>query len=384
MRHTTHLLGGLIFSCLLFSSCKKDLKPTGENTLQKAQAQSTISVADGAGNEMTLNVPDPSSLRYKKEEVFSDLVSQIFFPVAPTTCNPNTAIRTWLTQERAGWTPAITSLANQVSGFPFDYAYVFENNPATQTFGSHGEYNQIMAKTFKDLNRFWNMESVGIVLAGGHGNMLVDPVKISKLLVAYGNSQATSDFFGNYFANAVSSTPLLRNGDHPFFTFNAFASTPEDLTALGLGVLPYKIVMGDGIMQGYAAIGFDDVAPQAVLAHEYGHQVQYNNNVLFAGGSEGTRRTELMADALSAYFLSHARGASMQWKRVQQFLQVFFNIGDCAFTNPGHHGTPLQRMAAATWAYNVANDAQKQGKILSAQTFIAMFDAQLPTLVAGP
>ena len=140
--------------------------------------------------------------------------------------------------------------------------------------------------------------------------------------------------------------------------------------------------MGDGIMDGYAGIGFGDVAPQAILAHEFGHHIQFELG-LFGGPTspESTRRTELMADAFSAYFLSHAQGTSMQWKRVQQFLAVFFNIGDCLFTNNGHHGTPTQRMAAAQFGYSVANDAQKQGHILTAQEFVALFDAALPAIV---
>ncbi|UOQ68724.1 hypothetical protein [Hymenobacter volaticus] len=88
-----------------------------------------------------------------------------------------------------------------------------------------------------------------------------------------------------------------------------------------------------------------------------------------------------MADAYSAYYLSHARGAAMQWKRVQQFLQVFVNIGDCAFNSTGHHGTPTQRLAAAQWGYELANNAQKQGHILSTQEFARLFELELARLV---
>jgi hypothetical protein len=99
------------------------------------------------------------------------------------------------------------------------------------------------------------------------------------------------------------------------------------------------------------------------------------------GSPEATRRTELMADAFSAYYLSHARGATMQWKRVKQFLQVFFNLGDCYFESYNHHGTPTQRMAAAEWGYQLADNAQKQGHILTAQKFVKLFDAALPKIV---
>jgi predicted metalloprotease len=143
--------------------------------------------------------------------------------------------------------------------------------------------------------------------------------------------------------------------------------------------------MGDGILEAYTELGFGDVAPQAILAHEFGHQVQFAigtfDNPISSDPAENTRRTELMADAYSAYYLSHARGATMQWKRVQQFLEVFFNIGDCGFSSPGHHGTPIQRMAAAQWGYDLANNAKKQGKILTSQEFADLFDAALPSLL---
>lgn len=71
----------------------------------------------------------------------------------------------------------------------------------------------------------------------------------------------------------------------------------------------------------------------------------------------------------------------MQWKQVQQFLQVFLNIGDCGLISSGHHGTPTQRMTAAQWGYSVANNAQKQGHILTSQEFARLFELKLPVLV---
>ena len=89
-----------------------------------------------------------------------------------------------------------------------------------------------------------------------------------------------------------------------------------------------------------------------------------------------------MADAFSAYYLTHSRGAALNRKRVAEFLQVFFNIGDCAFDNPGHHGTPNQRMRSAEFGFEVADQAQKQGHILTADEFHALFVAAYPTITA--
>jgi hypothetical protein len=88
---------------------------------------------------------------------------------------------------------------------------------------------------------------------------------------------------------------------------------------------PSKIVMGDGIQKAYFDMGLGDVATQAIMSHEYGHQVQFANPTLvpFENTPESTRATELMADALSAYYLTNKRGAAMNWHRVQDFLSCF-------------------------------------------------------------
>jgi hypothetical protein len=303
--------------------------------------------------------------------------------VEPTLCDANTPLRQWLGQQLADWNDEIMFFA-AITGmldFPTYDALFFENSSANQYFGINGEYTHTITKTFKDLKRFWNIESSGMVVVAMHGSMLQDRdrvIRIDKIL--FGDDQATAEFWADLILKLLKEVPQYRNGDHPIFTFNAYAQPTFSFPPYG--VIPNKIVMGDGIMQAYTALGYGDVAPQAILAHEYGHHVQFQLGVFDgATGPEATRRTELMADAFSAYYLSHARGASMQWKRVKQFLQVFFNIGDCAFDNNGHHGTPTQRMAAAEWAYQLADNAQKQGHILSAQTFISLFDAKLPYLV---
>ncbi len=89
-----------------------------------------------------------------------------------------------------------------------------------------------------------------------------------------------------------------------------------------------------------------------------------------------------MSDAFAAYYLSHARGEFMRWRRVKQFLQVFFNIGDCGTTSPAHHGTPNQRMAAAEWGYEVAKNANNQGRVLPSEVFVRRFDAALSKILA--
>jgi hypothetical protein len=65
---------------------------------------------------------------------------------------------------------------------------------------------------------------------------------------------------------------------------------------------------------------------------------------------EETRRTELMADAFSAYYMSHAQGAAMQWKRVRQFLRCSL-ISEIVQLPVGASWHTSQRMAAAEMGF---------------------------------
>ncbi|MCP1381634.1 neutral zinc metallopeptidase [Runella salmonicolor] len=280
-----------------------------------------------------------------------------------------------------GWTSSDFFLYNNFGDFAFLEAYFLDNTDGGDSFGTTGQFTNVTNRVFKDLKRFWNIPT-DIQIADAHGtvyNNVPLVVTLVKTFFTYNGGPVPDDIALDLALTlqAVFGSPKFHYFNNPLLTFNAFASTAEP--AYGL---PKKIVMGDGIQQAYADLGYSDVATQAILAHEYGHHVQFAQNVDFGNSPEGTRRTELMADALSAYFLTHKRGAALNWKRVQEFLGVFYSIGDCAFDNDGHHGTPNQRMKAAEFGYQLANQAQKQGHILTSEAFIALFDAELPVLIA--
>jgi hypothetical protein len=173
-------------------------------------------------------------------------------------------------------------------------------------------------------------------------------------------------------------------GDHPLFSFNAFAYSEEGAPPeqqLGIGE---KIIMGDGILEGMAQIGLGDVAPRGILAHEYGHQVQFELGLFddHAGDAEATRETELEADALAGYYLSHPRGERLRQQRVDAFVRTFGEVGDCSFDFEGHHGTPNQRSASAQWADELADAKGARGHILPARTVSDRFRAVLPEILA--
>jgi hypothetical protein len=302
--------------------------------------------------------------------------------VIPTACNPSTPVRDWAAAQRAGWTAADQQFADAVNSFqPLLFDVLLWPQDAGSTFGRTGEFSTDITHTFRDLGRFWDIDPAGIRLVPMKGTMLTDPARMYRLFhVVYGLPDAISTSLAAEVSTGMNQAKF-DYGNHPYFSFNAFAYPGAVIPGF---VVPKMIVMGDGVLEGFKAIGYSDVTAQAILAHEYGHHVQFQDD-LFASdltGSEASRRTELMADSFAAYFLTHARGDALQYKRIQQFDQVFFQLGDCGFTNPSHHGTHTQRLRAVDWGYSIVRSAPNQGHVMPSRTFAGLFETQLPAIVA--
>ena len=269
-------------------------------------------------------------------------------------------------------------------------ALFFLTDDTPQEYGYDGEFTHVLEKTDRDAKRFWDIPSEQIQMVALKGTMLLNRERVARTYQLpfgppepYNLSADSAAKVAAVIRREMLASEVLDRGNHPLFSFNAFAFWTGD------GSLPEKIVMGDGLLEGYAEVGFGDVAPQAIYAHEFGHHIQHINGYFDeeppgdpTTQAEYTRYTELMADAYSAYYLTHKRGLALNKHRVAEFLQVFFQIGDCAFDNPGHHGTPNQRMAAAEFGFDVADQARKQGHILSSDQFHDLFVAAYPGLVA--
>jgi hypothetical protein len=257
-------------------------------------------------------------------------------------------------------------------------ALYFQTAATPQTYGYTGGFTQVMTKVERDVKAFWDIPSQDIQVLAMHGTMLADAARTYQTYKLFGFKDKTATEYATAVRDALLASTTMNGGNYAFWTFNAVSFRHP---AVGK-----KIVMGDGILEGFGTLGFADVAPQAIFAHEYAHQIQYENNyfadVATLDGPEQTRYTELMADAMSAYFLTHARGEALNKFRVQEFLDVFYQIGDCAFDNDGHHGTPDQRRRAAQFGFNVADEYLKQGRILTSEEFHDRFVAEYPRMVA--
>src|SRR6476469_4339544 len=100
--------------------------------------------------------------------------------IEPTACDRNTPLIVWFKNQFNDWTD-YTYFVTDESGitiYPLFYALYFQNSSANQYFGLNGAYTQSITKTFKDLKRFWTINTNDMVVVGMHGNMLLDHDKV--------------------------------------------------------------------------------------------------------------------------------------------------------------------------------------------------------------
>jgi hypothetical protein len=305
--------------------------------------------------------------------------------VEPTDCDAASPSSDWLVKQLTGWSKeSVKIIPNEEAAKLAIFAAIFsENSSENQTFGPKGEYTAQLTKTFKSLQRFSDIKSDKILLVAAHGSILQDRNKVLTVYKAeYGYSDEKANYYADSLATLFKTYPEYLNGSHPFFTFNGYAHQEKEYPRVGK--IQDKIVFGDALLQPFDALGYGDIAPQAILAHEFAHHIQYDLGIKDYGiplTPAGNRRTELMADAYAGYFLAHAQGAAMELKSVQRAGEVFANLGDCLFDYELHHGTPTQRRVATEWGYKLAIDADNQDHIINSRKFATLFDAALPNIV---
>lgn len=270
----------------------------------------------------------------------------------------------------------------------FDYAdmnfFYTLTDESPQYFGANGEYTNLVKKITRNLELFWDMRNE-VSVRGQHNSTLDDKDKIIEILTFwYGFPEPLAAFYADFFVDFINveSTFLVET---PLLSFDGFAIALGGL--LGQGDL---IVIGDGIVELLSESGVEDkVVWNGIMAHEWAHHIQFNNfPVWYPDGAadnepEATRTTELEADYFTGYYLTHKRGGTYNWKRVEDFLELFFNIGDCGFTSSGHHGTPIQRLRAAYKGFELAKEAQVNGHILPEDEVHSRFLNDLDNIVYG-
>ncbi len=298
-----------------------------------------------------------------------------------------TPLDTFVDNSLANVDMANLRLINQLGGLdvPTYDALVLGHESKSNRFGLDGSYTNELNRTMRALKGFWDIKSNDIELMPMHGAAsFKNTDRLETVLQVMGYDASDAEFVAGILPQLIDADPALKGGDHPLFTLNAFAFTAAgDPEAEALGITD-RIIMGDGILEAMQSIGLGKTAPRSILSHEFGHHVQYEDNLFDSPltGPEATRRTELMADSFGSYFMVSKKGESINKAQVVQDVASFAAVGDCAYDNDGHHGTPNQRTRAASWGADTATASKPASYVLPSLTFAGMFEQQLPTFVA--
>jgi hypothetical protein len=381
MLRRTAQLGTLLLVTIVLNACQEQATQpshTAPRSSSKAQLELGSSAIGLGISRGQLTLP---SIGEVADQQLTDALGRAINPsdyvcsaASPVTNWINAEITRSLQTEQTLFLTAYNLLADLI---PTYEALYFQTSATPQYFGYNGQHTKAIGKAERDLKSFWNIESSDIQVLGMHGGVLLDTIRTAATYRLFGYSAAQAALFARTLRGVILPSQTMAGGNHPFFTFNAVAFTTTNNS------LPEKIVVGDGVLAVYDVLGFEDVAPQAIFAHEFAHHVQFDKGFrITATVPEQTRFAELSADMMAAYYLTHSRGATMNQKRVEQFLEIFFQIGDCSFTSNGHHGTPNQRLAAARLGFDLADQAQKQGHIMTAEQVNAVFVAAYPFIIA--
>lgn len=254
-----------------------------------------------------------------------------------------------------------------------------------------GTRNKVINQTLKKLKGFWDVKSADIIAVPMTGSIFADESE-ERAITLYVNltggdpedpaDRAAAKDAVDSMKELIDSEPSLDGGNNPIFSLNAYAFTAEGDPDPLVSGLADRIAFGDGLFAALDAMDFGDPGARGVMSHEFAHHVQYELDVFGdEEGPEATRRTELMADGMGMYSVSHKLGLKGSKVDRRKAIRSFRNVGDCQFDSPGHHGTPNQREKAARWGVKQFFDQKNRNKIVKSKVMVQRFEKVLPVLV---
>lgn len=190
------------------------------------------------------------------------------------------------------------------------------------------------------------------------------------IVSSFGDDNANA-FFYNEVQNqtsfwAIPANPVILNDCNGA---NAF-STPD-------GFILYGVNLFSMLASNY---GGDTGPISGVLAHEWGHQIQFQGG--WSTSNEPTQRPiELEADAFSGYYMALGPD-SYPWQSVLDYFDAIANLGDFNFNDQNHHGTPQERLAAAQLGFQTAVNAAQSGTQLGYPDLHQIFSTSISSFAA--
>ncbi|WIV52970.1 M48 family metalloprotease [Amycolatopsis nalaikhensis] len=244
------------------------------------------------------------------------------------------------------------------------YASTVATDKSPQVFGTDGQYTPRATAAIDKLRGFWNIESWNIQLVAMKGTDAGSPEKMTQTF-ALGFDPARAAEAGELATKVTNEIPVLQGGRNPLLSLNAYSYDADNPGGK-------RITLGDGLLNVNNRSGFDDVSVEAVLGHEYGHQVDFAN-----GNFPGDESGEMGPDAYAGYFLAHAKGEAWDARAQQEVTYLNASIGDCEHS----HGTPEQRKAAGAWGEQQALKQFNPNQIVPSAKIIERFQQQYPKLM---
>lgn len=345
-----------------------------ENDLSEFSSEEPVSIMGKKTMNAERQIAASSSVNLEYSE---NLQQVVLNDVIPTECGATKF-------SEVQWKYMEPVMADPLASEQLDH-YLFLNRQAailgigSDEFGENGEFTKLVQKLKKDLERFWKLQRE-IKILGQHNHTLNDREKLADIYwfsIQDLESKAEAYKMADEILEVNRKSSVLP--DSPFLSSDGFSAQR--------GI----IVIGDGLVKLFSETGLDEqIVWTGILTHEWAHQVQFEYLNEWQADypsesiSETTRAKELEADFLAGYYMTHKRGATYNWKRAEEFFELYYQSGDCSFEFEQHHGTPLQRKNASYEGYLLAESAKKKGYILSPEALHEYFFSEvLPGTVSG-
>jgi hypothetical protein len=262
----------------------------------------------------------------------------------------------------------LTPLEDQALGALSDLSALYvqgvASDKAPQVFGTDGQYTPRAAVTIDKLRGFWDIESWNIQLVAWKGTDLGSQAKMAQTF-SLGLAPAKVKTAATLATKVLYEVPALQGGRHPLLTLNAFSAPADSLGGK-------RVALGDGLLDTVNFLGFDDVSVEAVVGHEYGHQVDFAHE-----NHPRNESSEMGPDAYGGYFVAHPKGFGWDSRTQQEVTYMDASVGDCYHS----HGTPDQRKAAGAWGEKQATSQSNPNRIIPSANMIEKFQKEYPKLM---
>ncbi|KAL7473165.1 hypothetical protein ACHAXS_013563 [Conticribra weissflogii] len=282
---------------------------------------------------------------------------------------------------------------NQILQMPYIYKHYIDKDPSGESFGD-GTHDAELLERHRRTTAFWaeadlddSISVDDVLLLSMHGQDLLDLDKLVPTVMRMFDFDDAADVvsFASTIRDFVAALP--EGGANPLLTMNAIATRAARRRDLPLDGIRDSIIVGDGVLRFLEDAGLTSSGPDFVHAHEFGHHVQFEMDMKISsqyvgiyGYEDDSRRREMMADAIAAYFLAHDRGGDMTKEEIEEFVETSYATGDCSVMDEDHHGTPEQRKCAAAWGASLA--VSDEEGLVDPEMFARRFDEEYGRILA--